>query len=211
MVHDKQADPRPIAEWVVQLTWFAAGSFAVGAFWYCLAQGDLATTVAAGVGSVLLAGLAVVIHRRNDGLKTLGDRRPEDSPIVLRVGEETIHFTELHRSLAFDVVKVHAHTHLLGIRAEYEWLKRRYPGYDRVSQGVTTLDLLKGGQKYSRDQVHFDLLAIRLADGRDKEVYFDISDFYGGPASHLDPQGLVSTTLSKLYDKGTLPPPQKEL
>jgi hypothetical protein len=39
----------------------------------------------------------------------------------LQTAEETVTLTELMRSVQHDVVKVRAHTHQLGVAAEYEW------------------------------------------------------------------------------------------
>ncbi|MBS1663813.1 MAG: hypothetical protein JST68_22400 [Bacteroidetes bacterium] len=55
-----------------------------------------------------------------------------------------------------------------GVDAEYDWLREHYPGYKRGRQALTT----KNGKPY-------DVLSIETADGVKKDVYFDISKFFG--------------------------------
>jgi len=126
---------------------------------------------------------------------------PVDEPVVLVAEEETVTFAELLRSLQHDVVKVHAHTHMLGVAAEYEWIRRKYPGSKTLRQALTTLDLITGKSKYKDDQIHFDVITIRLPDGREKEIYFDVSSFFGGGVSSiLDPHASISRKIAKLYE-----------
>jgi hypothetical protein len=55
-----------------------------------------------------------------------------------------------------------------GVGEEYRWLAARYPGYTRRSQALT------------RCGAHAaDRLSITTADGRDLDVWFDISSFFG--------------------------------
>ncbi len=55
-----------------------------------------------------------------------------------------------------------------GIKAEYDWLKNNYPGYKLKSQSLQTQ-----GKKI------YDVLTIITANGKKKEVYFDITNFFG--------------------------------
>ena len=55
-----------------------------------------------------------------------------------------------------------------GIRAEYGYLKKAFPGYKLRQQSLQA----KGGKKY-------DVLAITTKEGKDLDVFFDISDFFG--------------------------------
>jgi hypothetical protein len=55
-----------------------------------------------------------------------------------------------------------------GIRAEYAWLDKKYPGNKR------------GGQSLSyHDKKPYDIIKITTADGKSVETYFDISNFFG--------------------------------
>jgi hypothetical protein len=65
-------------------------------------------------------------------------------------------------------VVVHARGEMAGVRAEYDWLGAKFPGYARRSQSLSHC-----GDKPA------DILEIRTADGRTVEVYFDISEYFG--------------------------------
>jgi hypothetical protein len=127
-------------------------------------------------------------------------KRP-DIDIVLKLDEETVTFTELLRSIQYDVIKVHAHTHVLGVAAEYEWIRQRYPKSETVQQALTTLDLITGKKKYKTDQIHFDVIIVKLSDGRKKEIYFDISDFFDGSgSSQFAPKTFIAKKIAHLYE-----------
>jgi hypothetical protein len=55
-----------------------------------------------------------------------------------------------------------------GVKAEYAWLNSHYPGCKMMKQ-----TLVSGKGK------HYDVLHIKTADGQEKDVFFDISKFYG--------------------------------
>ncbi|HMK25353.1 MAG TPA: hypothetical protein VK483_04925 [Chitinophagaceae bacterium] len=59
-------------------------------------------------------------------------------------------------------------TETSGVRAEYDWLKKNYPGYSLISQALSS----KGNKKY-------DVLKISTKDGEEKSIYFDITGFFG--------------------------------
>src|SRR5437773_6290045 len=125
---------------------------------------------------------------------------PLSDSIRLRFGEEEVSFTELLRSLAHDVVKVHAHTHKVGVLAEYQWIKQRYPQSTVIRQTLTTLDIIKERPEPSPRQIFFDVIQIELKNGREKDVYFDISSFFDGEGtSHLDPEGFIARKIAELY------------
>lgn len=124
----------------------------------------------------------------------------EGNPFEYKMEEETATFTEKMTSLAFDVVKINAHTHSLGIAAEYAWIDHKYPKNEIIMQSLTTLDLVTGKGKYKPEQIHFDVIKFRLPDGREKEIYFDISSFFNGVAlSLLNPGEFVAQKISGLY------------
>lgn len=125
-----------------------------------------------------------------------------NAPIELNVCDEKVTFTELLRSMHHDVVKVHAVTHMLGVAAEHVWINHRYPKSEFLKQSLTTLDLITGKKKYQTDQVHFDIIRIRLENGREKEVYFDISSFFeGGASSHLNPDEFIARKIADIYKR----------
>jgi hypothetical protein len=55
-----------------------------------------------------------------------------------------------------------------GVAAEYKWVRKRYPGCQNKSQALTSIN----GKSY-------DVLTIVTVDGVEKDVYFDISKFFG--------------------------------
>jgi len=55
-----------------------------------------------------------------------------------------------------------------GVKAEYEWIAREYPGYQRGSQSLG--DCSGTGA---------DVIEITTREGQKLRVYFDISDFFG--------------------------------
>src|SRR3989339_214187 len=61
---------------------------------------------------------------------------------------------------------------VVGIAAEYYYLEKKY-GRQNVNWKLISQNLLHKQDK------HFDLLIIKLVDGSQKEVYFDITEFFG--------------------------------
>ena len=55
-----------------------------------------------------------------------------------------------------------------GVRAEYTYLDRHFPGYKRGGQSVS-----------SHDKRTYDTLDFTTAKGEKKTVFFDITDFFG--------------------------------
>jgi hypothetical protein len=114
---------------------------------------------------------------------------------VFNGGEEIVTFRELLRSREHDVVKINAHSHTVGVAAEYRWLGEKYPGFQMIRQALTAFQM-RGRE------IHFDVITIRLGDKRQKEVYFDISSFFGGGGSTLiDPQAFIARKMEEIYDR----------
>ena len=65
-------------------------------------------------------------------------------------------------------VLVHVDNEIAGVSAEYAWLAAKYPGYERGTQGLG-----KCGE------APVDVLHIKTAEGKELDVYFDISEFFG--------------------------------
>jgi hypothetical protein len=55
-----------------------------------------------------------------------------------------------------------------GVAAEYAWLREHYPGAKMNQQSLTTHD----GKPY-------DILNIKTEQGKELDIYFDISNFFG--------------------------------
>jgi nucleoside phosphorylase len=123
----------------------------------------------------------------------------EGEVFTFRFEEETVQCRTLLKSLTFDVVEVMAHTQLLGIAAEYEWLNRAYPGYKRLVQGITAFDLPGPGD--TKQKVNFDVQTIKLLNGRTKKVLFNIGSFFlKSSSSDSNPIEYIREKLTKLYE-----------
>ena len=59
-------------------------------------------------------------------------------------------------------------TSATGIRAEYVWVREHYPNSKVISQS------LQHNKKKS-----YDVLTIQASNGDQKDIYFDITNFYG--------------------------------
>jgi hypothetical protein len=124
----------------------------------------------------------------------------KEKPFEYKMNEETVTYIEKMTSLPFDVVKINAHSHTLGVAAEYAWIEHKYPNSKSIMQGLTTLNILTRKGECKTGKAHFDVVKIRLPDGREKEIYFDISSFFDGIASSLtNPDEFVSQKLAALY------------
>ncbi|MBS1511936.1 MAG: hypothetical protein JST86_13900 [Bacteroidetes bacterium] len=77
--------------------------------------------------------------------------------------------TGTENGLSYDnAVVINEKNETAGVHAEYEWLKKNYPGYQVKSQALST----HNGKPY-------DILNIVTADGAEKKIYFNISKFFG--------------------------------
>ncbi|MDQ7815874.1 MAG: hypothetical protein RDU14_02530 [Melioribacteraceae bacterium] len=190
---------RKVPEWLIQSSWFLAGVCATGAVWYLLSIKEYFGATIAGIGAVIFYLLAVFLHRSND--KVTKQNNALNNEIVLQYKEEKITFKELVRSVDYDVVKVNAHTHMLGVKAEQEWIRRRYPKSNFKSQILTTLDALEKKNSFAKNAIHFDVIEIEVGDGRIKKIYFDISDFFTGKGTMMDPSSVVAEKLRSLYEQ----------
>lgn len=55
-----------------------------------------------------------------------------------------------------------------GVDAEYKWVREHYPGSRVKKQALT-----------QHNGKSFDVLSVRTEDGKDIDLYFDISNFFG--------------------------------
>lgn len=126
---------------------------------------------------VIIAVLIIKLPQLRDGLKMLWSfsRKKE---FVSEYADEKITVEVKLRSQDFDVVKIHATTHTLGVRAEKEWLNKFYPEYENNMQ---LLDQITTGDGKI---LTFDILPIYKGDKK-KDIYFDITDFYSGAQVEL--------------------------
>jgi hypothetical protein len=61
---------------------------------------------------------------------------------------------------------------IIGTAAEYYYLETKYGGKN-VKWNLVSQNLIQNQNR------HFDLIRIRLLDGSIKEIYFDITEFFG--------------------------------
>ncbi len=73
-----------------------------------------------------------------------------------------------------DAVVINADDHFRGVGAEYEYLSRRY-GRRNVDWSLVSQALTKETESGRR----YDILTIRLKSGEAREIYFDITQFFG--------------------------------
>lgn len=99
----------------------------------------------------------------------------KDKEFVFYRGEEKVTYDKKMISLDKDVIKIYAHSHAVGVEAEYEWIKHMYPNSKTIMQSLTTLNSLI--KRDTKKEIYFDILKIKLPDERIKEIYFDISEF----------------------------------
>jgi hypothetical protein len=122
--------------------------------------------------------------------------KADASVLELDFEGERANLRETLRSVAHDVIKIDAHTHQIGVAAEYEWLRQKYPESKMVMQSLVNMNVAKSGEK----KIYFDVLKIELKNGESKELYFDISSFFGdGYSSIIDPDSFIARKIQELY------------
>jgi hypothetical protein len=129
---------------------------------------------------VLISVILIAIPQVRDGIKMLCSLFKRKKEFVSEYADEKITFDVKLRSQDFDVVKIHATTHTLGVRAEREWLNNFYPGYENNMQLLDQITTDDG------KTLTFDILPIHKGDKK-KDIYFDITDFYSG--AHVELTG----------------------
>ncbi|MFJ2529897.1 hypothetical protein [Pseudomonas helmanticensis] len=148
----------------------------------------------------IVGGVTVfALHRWSPEKKEIPEVKSQEARFTFKSGEEEVLFEEKMISLSKDVVKVFAHTHFVGVAAEYAWVEHKYPGYKRLMQSISSLELLtKAGKE---KEIYFDILKIELADGRVKEIYFDVSEFLrpGFASSLNNKDAFIASKLGELY------------
>jgi hypothetical protein len=70
---------------------------------------------------------------------------------------------------SFDkAIIIEEQTESKGVNAEYIWLKQHYPGYKLKNQSLSN---------YNKKP--YDVMNIVTSEGENKNIYFDITNFYG--------------------------------
>lgn len=127
---------------------------------------------------VLISVIVIAIPQLRDGVKMLfgifNKKRDSDKIIY---ADETISFDVKLLSQDFDIVKINATTHILGVSAEYEWIKKHYPDYIVKSQTLSQFKLADNSVLY------FDKINISKEHKYNKSIWFDIISFYEGASA----------------------------
>ena len=55
-----------------------------------------------------------------------------------------------------------------GVNAEYKWIKEHYSNYKIMGQSLNM-----------NDKKPYDIITIKLSDGKELPLYFDISNYFG--------------------------------
>lgn len=152
------------------------------------------------------AKLGEDIEKKNDALASekndiFSMHTDANGNMEYRTEEETATYVEKMKSAVMDVIKINAHTHMVGVRSEHAWLHKNYKNYRMVRQQLSTLDLIKKTASYDSSQVHFDIIKIELEDGRQKDIYFDISSFFmsGMITSLMNPEEFAARKIADIY------------
>ncbi len=95
--------------------------------------------------ALLMAGASTASHAATEAAASKQDGSSPASAVVIKAADE-----------------------LTGIRAEYDWIAARYPGFRRDRQAV----LNSGGRLY-------DAIDVTTAAGEHKTFYFDVTQFFG--------------------------------
>ena len=123
---------------------------------------------------VVIAVVIGFIPSLRDGMKQICDIIKvffQKKEFVVEYKDEKITFEIMLQSQYFDVVKIFAVTHVLGVHAEREWIKKYYPDYSWSSQSLSKVKIKEGVFKC------FDIIDISNGHNK-KQIYFDISAFF---------------------------------
>lgn len=127
------------------------------------------------IATIVVAAVVIgFIPSLRDGIKQIYDLIKEafkKEEFVIKYKDETITFEIMFRSQHFDIVKIHAITHVLGVHSEREWINKYYPDYSWGMQKLRNITL--DGNK----SIPFDIICISKGNNH-KEIYFDLSDFF---------------------------------
>jgi hypothetical protein len=141
----------------------------------------------------LVAAYALYRWRANANPKARWTEYP--TVLELSVEGERVIMQELMHGDTHDVIKVNTHAQRPGVVAEYEWMRLRHRRSIKLKQSLQAINVAKSGERV----VFFDVLLIQQRNGQTKELYFDISAFFG--AGYSSPQMVAdSPTVEQIRD-----------
>lgn len=146
---------------------------------------------------VLVAIILISLPQIRDGLMMIlpSSEKDKKDDLIIEFADEKIVCEIVFRSYDFDIVKICATTHRLGIQAEKKWIDKFYPNYTHNMQ------LLNRIQTESGEKI-FDIIPI--SNGTiNKDIYFDITDFYPGAhvTSFCNVHGYAEKKIKDIYSK----------
>ena len=65
-------------------------------------------------------------------------------------------------------VVIHENDTMRGIKAENRWIEENLPGFEKIGQKLV-----------QNDQGTFDIITLQSASGEVREIYFEVSKFFG--------------------------------
>ena len=105
------------------------------------------------------------------GVKDVLKYKPEY--LYFEVNEDEVEIIIFETSTGIDFVKIHTKKNQLGIHSEYAWAEYTYPEFEREKQSLIQL-------KINDTIVPCDLIHFKNKEtGEEKDIYFEISDFFG--------------------------------
>lgn len=108
---------------------------------------------------IILFAVAALFSACKTGKNISGSRQIGDG----------IEVSSPHDGLSYEnAVVIKDKSETTGVAAEYTWIRNHYPGSSFGKQSLTN----NKGKPY-------DIIDITTADGQQKSIYFDISNFYG--------------------------------
>lgn len=89
-------------------------------------------------------------------------------PMIAGAAPEKVTYTGGDGSSFEKAVVIHGANELTGVDAEYDYLAKRYPGYHRGKQSLS-----------SHGKRRYDILEFTTTGGKKMTTYFDITEFFG--------------------------------
>lgn len=131
-------------------------------------------------GAIIVIIVIVIIYmaKLKKSIKEISPSFKCKKEFAIELAGEKITFDVKLRSYNYDVVKINAITHILGIQAERAWINKYYPGYKIMVQTLERMTLDNG------KLLSFDRLSIHKGNKK-KDIYFDITDFIDGASVSL--------------------------
>ncbi|MCL2688204.1 MAG: hypothetical protein FWE58_06690 [Methanobrevibacter sp.] len=87
--------------------------------------------------------------------------------------EEEVEIVIFETSTGIDFVKIRTENHLLGVHSEKAWVNYTYPEFEMIKQSLIQLKI--DDMIIPCDLLHY----LNKETNEEKEIYFDISDFFG--------------------------------